>query len=227
MTLISGCVRGGMMLCGWLSQDVPRWLFHTVGRVNSPLRRRVRPLQRALVLVRVFFFPQTAGGARVRSRQHEHFSLLTPPLVLLYVLATVTSTARTAAPASRAESSWEGRHSRHSERISRACVRGRGSGVRAVYTGWVGVEGGGRRVICWRGASRVAALGRARSEPRVVWLGPGAGGPRGRGGVRLGGGQGRVGGRAGSGGWGAWVGGVRVARQRVRARVRGIVWRGV
>ena len=132
------------MLCGWLSQDVPRWLFHTVGPVNSPLRRRVRPLQRAVVLVRVVFFPQTAGGARVRSRQHEHFSLLTPPLVLLYVLATVTSTARTAgARASRAGSSYEeGRRSRHSERISRACVRGRGSGVRAVYTGWVGVEYG-------------------------------------------------------------------------------------
>ena len=44
---------------------------------------------------------------------------------------------------------------------------------------------------------------------------------------RLGGGQGRVVGWAGSRGWGAWVGGVRVARQRVRARVRGIVWRGV
>ncbi len=45
--------------------------------------------------------------------------------------------------------------------------------------------------------------------------------------VVLGGGQGRLGGWAGSGGWDALVVRVHVARQRVRARVRGIVRRGV
>ena len=47
--------------------------------------------------------------------------------------------------------------------------------------GWVVVEGGGRRLILARRvASRVAALGRARSDRRVVWVSPGGrgGGPR-------------------------------------------------
>ncbi len=77
-----------------------------------------------------------------------------------------------------------------------------------------------RRVACCyvgagaiRTPSRMARSGRGGAAGTSWW--------------RLGGGQGRVGGWAGSGGWGAWVGGVRVARQRVRARVRGIGWRGV